>query len=405
MYEDDQSELPPLPQLPQPSTSSSSQSRKTLNEKRLKPFTDYKKRPPFKRSLAVNIRRTGPHERQMSAPVVLSSRHVNVESSDFNQSAQNEEKRKNMELREKRSRDSPKPKTKSKTSEKSRQKVSSPLAKSSLYERRRARALASMIDQNVQTEEDLSGVKVGSKVTFREDIVSHAGMTSTTQEPVRYTAANLDTAKKVVSSKPVLAQDDQAQPEDSAAKGAAQRTPVTPPVLIPLSMPSASGPQLMEPPNSMSFIPFTPIVTPQRAEYTSITDEIDTSCMMHSSPNGSPSTPNKSSFPSDIDEYTKRESPGKDAIKTEAKRLKFAEETENKHLEHILRHRMRQISLSESDSMSDLAKHVIQEIELDAENKEGDETLIIEAALQTSASLSDITTRGATSNDNKETSC
>lgn len=55
-------------------------------------------------------------------------------------------------------------------------------------------------------------------------------------------------------------------------------------------------------------VPITPIVTPLRAEYTSITDDIDTSGLTTGSPCGSPTTPRPIYFGVDVnvDLYTKK---------------------------------------------------------------------------------------------------
>jgi hypothetical protein len=44
--------------------------------------------------------------------------------------------------------------------------------------------------------------------------------------------------------------------------------------------------------------------------------------------------------------------------------LKNAEESEHEQLENIIRKRMRQISLTESDSLGDIARHIIQELDM-----------------------------------------
>ena len=46
-------------------------------------------------------------------------------------------------------------------------------------------------------------------------------------------------------------------------------------------------------PNNVTLLPMTPIITPLHTEYTSITDEIDTSCVNYGSPCVSPSTPRR----------------------------------------------------------------------------------------------------------------
>ena len=126
-----------------------------------------------------------------------------------------------------------------------------------------------------------------------------------------------------------------------------------------------------------SRMPMTPILTPLRADYTSITDEIDTSCIIGDSPRSSPvpSSAHHFFYDDEVDEFTRTGSPEKEAIRTELEQLKLAEETEHRQLEGIIRNRMRQISLTESDSLSDIAKHVMQEMELlnGGEKSEGTE--------------------------------
>jgi hypothetical protein len=49
--------------------------------------------------------------------------------------------------------------------------------------------------------------------------------------------------------------------------------------------------------------------------------------------------------------------------------LKHAEETEHRKMEKVIRHRLRQISLDESDSISDIAKLVVTELNLTEEEQ------------------------------------
>lgn len=87
-------------------------------------------------------------------------------------------------------------------------------------------------------------------------------------------------------------------------------------------------------------IPFTPIITPVRQEYSSITDEIDTSCLNYVSPNNSPNTPKQHTF--------------------ERHTMRGAEETEHAEMEKSFRKRLHQISLTESDSIADMAMFALE---------------------------------------------
>ncbi|XP_033750310.1 LOW QUALITY PROTEIN: transient receptor potential cation channel subfamily M member 3-like [Pecten maximus] len=108
----------------------------------------------------------------------------------------------------------------------------------------------------------------------------------------------------------------------------------------------------------------TPILTSLRSEYTTITDEIDTSCMMDKSPPGSPSTAG-AFFDGKFD------CGKKNSIKllNENALLKQAEEVGHKRMEKVIRHRLRQISLDENDSISDIAKLVVSEMNLTEEEE------------------------------------
>ncbi|XP_074651257.1 transient receptor potential cation channel subfamily M member 3-like [Tubulanus polymorphus] len=137
--------------------------------------------------------------------------------------------------------------------------------------------------------------------------------------------------------------------------------------------------------NPVAYTPIPPILTALRSEYTSITDEIDTSCILPDSPSGSPTTPRASRvfFASSLEgvneppvrapKLSKRDKrkpapPRQQALKNEAVMLKHAEESEKQQMERVIRHRLRQISMSESDSMSDLAKIVINELETNGDD-------------------------------------
>ena len=104
-------------------------------------------------------------------------------------------------------------------------------------------------------------------------------------------------------------------------------------------------------------MPINSIVTPTRVEYTSITDDIDTSFIDYQTPLGSPSSSGRFSFGLDVDVglYTRRFP----VTSTVEEKLHSAEDSHHTQLEGVIQRRMRQISLTEHDSIVDLAKHVI----------------------------------------------
>lgn len=108
------------------------------------------------------------------------------------------------------------------------------------------------------------------------------------------------------------------------------------------------------------------ILTPLQGEYTSITDDIDTSCMQDRSPQRSPTTAGvffSESFPDG-------EKP-KEAVATsvELESLKMAEEVERRRIDKLIRPRLRQISLDENDTkMSEIAKRVVDELGKDEDS-------------------------------------
>ena len=133
----------------------------------------------------------------------------------------------------------------------------------------------------------------------------------------------------------------------------------------------ASLPKISSSSNMLDQI--NPIVTPNRSDYTTITDEIDTTGLNYTSPSTSPTTPKASFFRSidvDVDLYTKKGFSAKDVIQSELEQLRMAEDAEHEQMELMIMRRMRQISLTESESLSDIARHVIQELESDDETPE-----------------------------------
>lgn len=105
---------------------------------------------------------------------------------------------------------------------------------------------------------------------------------------------------------------------------------------------------------------FTPILTSLRAEYTTITDVIDTTCMINRTPPRSPTSAhpyyNEGMWEDDKSENL--------ACLSENAALKQAEEQEHQRMEKVIRKRLRQISMDESDSISDIAKLVINEMDV-----------------------------------------
>ena len=106
--------------------------------------------------------------------------------------------------------------------------------------------------------------------------------------------------------------------------------------------------------------PFTPILTSLRAEYTTITDIIDTTCMINRTPPRSPT----SAHPFYNEGMWDDEKSENLACLSEHAALKHAEEQEHRKMEKVIRHRLRQISMDESDSISDIAKLAISEMDV-----------------------------------------
>lgn len=169
-----------------------------------------------------------------------------------------------------------------------------------------------------------------------------------------YSTAHMDTATSLTSQQP-------AQIELSN-QNAATNKPSSP---LCIDIPTPEMGQVTFYPGTSEYqpshsIPFTPILTSRSAEYTTITDEIDTSCMMTRSPPRSPtSTTPYSEGPWEEDK------PENQACISEKATLKQAEEIEHRRMEKVIRNRLRQISMDESDSISDIAKLVISEMEIE----------------------------------------
>lgn len=116
------------------------------------------------------------------------------------------------------------------------------------------------------------------------------------------------------------------------------------------------------------------LFTSLNPEYTTITDEIDTSCLMESP---SPST---AAIYFDPEE--------KYSLNSEEKALKQAEEIEHRRMERVIRNRLRQISLDDSDSISDIAKMVVSDMDVsqdkhavvDTDDVDDDDIIVINRA-------------------------
>lgn len=103
----------------------------------------------------------------------------------------------------------------------------------------------------------------------------------------------------------------------------------------------------------------TPILTSLSAEYTTITDDIDTSIVMDRSPPRSPATAGVFFSDNFLCPGRRRES---EASRSEKAILKQAEEMEHRRMGKVIRNRLRQISQDESDSISDIARLVVSEL-------------------------------------------
>ena len=170
--------------------------------------------------------------------------------------------------------------------------------------------------------------------------------------PGLYSTAHMDTATSLTSTQPA---------QIELTNDGSNRAPS--PLCIDIPTPEMG--QVSFYPGTSEYMPahtmpFTPILTSRSAEYTAITDDIDTSCMMTRSPPRSPTSAvpyNESPW-----EEQKMESP---ACISEKETLKQAEEMEHRRMEKVIKHRMRQISKDESDSISDITKLVINEMEIE----------------------------------------
>ena len=351
--------------------------KKIMNEERLRPFTDYSKthrvRPPFNR--AITVATPGRLGRELT--IVQAGFNVNHDASNFTQSPK-------QPVAEQRSPPA---------------RPSSPHLGSDLYHRRRNKALSRLRSQGLfkaLKQENLSegrarrgrGSKSPARVTFSDPPSKEASpdqrrsMSADAVEMFPTFSGNV--GKQGFCTTQNLAHYTMAaHPVDMQYSTKTTPSPSSPPVDIP----SGSTSRSINPPSSLgvnraaesradsshspavtpSSVPIQPIVTPNHTEYTSITDEIDTTGVNFGSPCGSPTTPRQFYFgvEVDVDLYTKKPRKNHRTLSaTEAQQLKLAEDSEHEAMEMMIRKRMRQISLTESDGLSDIARHVMQEMEL-----------------------------------------
>ncbi|XP_059155361.1 transient receptor potential cation channel subfamily M member 1-like [Physella acuta] len=141
--------------------------------------------------------------------------------------------------------------------------------------------------------------------------------------------------------------------------------------IVPSSMPQSSACFTTSYPDVMTgsaVRDLTFIFTPLIGEYTSITDNIDTSCLIDCSPPCSPGV-TSSSMLSPGEVYQEERS----AADSKQLQLKQAEEMEHHRMGSIIRHRLRQISQDERGSMSDIAKVVVAEMALKSQKQASEE--------------------------------
>ncbi|XP_061172975.1 transient receptor potential cation channel subfamily M member 3-like isoform X2 [Saccostrea echinata] len=146
------------------------------------------------------------------------------------------------------------------------------------------------------------------------------------------------------------------------------RAPTSPRISITSAVYGSSKTNLLTP---ASVSQMTPILTSISSEYTTITDEIDTSCVVDTSPPASPTSAGTFFGEGTTDgEKNRKQS---EVVIVENVRLKNAEELQHKKMERIIQHRLRQISLDESDRISDIAKLVVSEMDTEGGSTSGQE--------------------------------
>lgn len=216
----------------------------------------------------------------------------------------------------------------------------------SLLERRQGHALKLQID----TVETSASSTQDSQTQVHRDANIDANNCSV------YSTAHMDTATSVSSHQPAQIE---MNSEPRTTTSSDHRQPLNIDIATPELNPAPNYQETSDYSSSMYTVPFTPILTSRSAEYTTITDEIDTSCMMTRSPPRSPTS--AVPFSGEMAwEEGKSENP---ASRFEKAALKQAEEMEHRKMEKVIRKRLRQISMDEGDSISDIARLVITEME------------------------------------------
>ncbi len=305
------------------------------NEDRLRPFTDYTKpvrRPQFSRAVS------------LGAPT-LKAEGLSPTPSDQTSGSQ----------------------TNKKGGRKGR-----PYLGSELYQRRRHRSSRSSGSKSSdQSEDDTDSRGRGrSRVSFQTEPFTttppirdpnvrraYSETTATVADPVTQGAMTTASETSALPTEPHHCDSTKSIQDDGLSDTSEVRTALS---RLPRHLPSLDK----------AVMPLTPIVTPTRVEYSSITDDIDTACVSYRSPPGSPTTPRVYfGVDVDVDLYTRKPKHGKKSPVGD-ELLKRAEESVCAQMENIIRKRMRQISLTESDSLGDIAKHVMQELEQSDKERE-----------------------------------
>ncbi|XP_062571913.1 transient receptor potential cation channel subfamily M member 3-like [Saccostrea cucullata] len=156
--------------------------------------------------------------------------------------------------------------------------------------------------------------------------------------------------------------------EDQMKMPGSARAPTSPRISITSAVYGNSKTNLLIP---ASVSQMTPILTSISSEYTTITDEIDTSCVVDTSPSASPTSAGTFFGEGTTEGEKKRKQ--SEVVIVENVRLKNAEELQHKKMERIIQHRLRQISLDESDRISDIAKLVVSEMDTEGGSTSGQE--------------------------------
>lgn len=154
----------------------------------------------------------------------------------------------------------------------------------------------------------------------------------------------------------------------------------------------------------LPFMPLTPIVTPMRVEYSSITDEIDASFLINNANPSPPDTPpyfQSSSIPV-LKQRRRKKKPAKEVEECKTKerdRLQEAEENVNEQLKTVVSRRIRQLSLTEPGEFSVLAMDALKKMETQEDEELSDygKMLNVERNMASSRSQEEIKSEGEAS--------